>query len=147
MVIERDRTIANPPAGSVRAVSRLPLLIGFLAGPIVWSLHLIVVEFLLSSACAPGPGGFSGFTVLGAAGWRFVLLIVTAVFALLVLGADLIAYRAWRETRIGTRLTGEVGGPAGRSGWMALAGVLLSSLFLIGILLAGVPIFWLSGCT
>lgn len=134
-------------AAGARAVGRLPLLIVFLTGPIVWSLHLVVVEFLLSSACASGPGGFAGFTLLGADGWRTVLVIVTGGFALVVLAADLLAVRLWRQTGIGTRLTGGVGGAAGRSGWMALASVLLCSLFLLGILLAGVPIFWLSGCT
>lgn len=134
-------------AGGVRAVGRLPLLIAFLTGPILWSLHLVVLEFLLSGACSSGPSGFSGFTLLGANGWRAVLVIVTAGFALVVFAADVLALRLWRQTRIGTQLTGAVGGPPGRSGWMAPAAVLLSTLFLIGILLAGVPIFWLNGCT
>lgn len=144
---ERDRAVASGPSVGVRAVGRLPLWIGFVAGPTIWSLHLLVSEFLVSAACSSGPRGFYGFTILGATGWRVVLLLLTGVFALLIAGADLIAVRTWRATRVGTQLTGVAGGAAGRSGWMAAAGILLSTLFLIGILLAGVPIFWLSGCT
>jgi len=146
-MINHDRPATAAASGAVRPVGRLPLLIGFFAGPTVWSLHEIVSEFLVAGACSSGNGGFSSFTLLGASGWRLVLLLVTGFFALLALGADLIAYRAWKETRIGTRLTGDAGGAAGRSGWMALSGVLMSTMFLIGIIIAGIPIFWLSGCS
>ncbi len=146
-MINRDRSAPAVPGGDVRAVGRLPLLIGFFAGPLVWSLHEIVSEFLVADACSSGTGGFNNLTVLGAPGWRVILLVVTGFFALLALGADIIAYRAWKGTRIGTSLTGDAGGAAGRSGWMALAGVLMSTLFLIGIIIAGIPIFWLSGCS
>ncbi len=146
-MINRDRSVTDAPSRDVRAVSRLPLLIGFFAGPLVWSLHEIVSEFLVADACSSGTGGFNKLTVLGEPGWQVVLLLVTGFFALLALGADIIAYRAWKETRIGTSLTGDAGGAAGRSGWMALAGVLMSSMFLIGIIIAGIPIFWLSGCS
>jgi len=133
--------------GDFRAVSRVPLLIGFLTGPIVWSLHLTISEFLIASACSSGPAGFHGFTILGASGWRFVLVLLTAVFAIIVVAAGAIAYRAWLETHAGTQLTGATGGAVGRSGWMALAGVLLSALFLIAIVLESMPVFWLNGCT
>ena len=142
-----NQAVATPAPGGVRAVGLLPLFIGFFTGPVLWSLHEIVSEFLVAFACSSGPGGFSSFTILGVTGWRVILLLVTGFFALLVLAADVIAFRAWRETRIGTRVSGAVGGAPGRSGWMALAGVLMSTMFLIGVLLAGVPIFWLSGCT
>ncbi len=139
--------VATNAAPHVRTVGQIPLLLGFLTGPIVWSLHLVISELLISASCAPGPAGFASFTIFGAAGWRVVLLIVTGVLALIILGADLVALRAWRQTGIGLRLTGDAGGAAGRSGWMAPAGVLVSTLFLIATLMAGVPIFWLSGCT
>lgn len=139
--------MANLPAGRVRAVSRLPLWIGFVVGPTLWSVHLLASEFVFSAACSTGTSGFYSFTLFGTAGWRVVLLILTGALALLVLAADVIAVRAWRETRIGTQLTGATGGAAGRSGWMSLAGVLISTLFLVGILLAGMPIFWLGGCS
>ncbi len=142
-----DRLVPAVPPGHVRTVSRLPLLIGFFVGPIAWSLHEIVSEFVVADACSSGNGGFSNFMLLGVSGWRLVLLLVTGFFALLALGADLVAYRAWKGSRVGTRLTGAAGGAAGRSGWMSMAGILMSSIFLIGIIIAGIPIFWLSGCS
>ena len=136
----------RPPLRNERAVGVLPLLIGFLTGPIIWSVHEIASEILISSACSTRPGGFASTSVLGASGWELVLLLVTLACAALVAGAGLIAFRAWRQTRMGTNETGEVGGAAGRSGWMALAGVLFSVFFLFGIIEAGLSIFWLSGC-
>ena len=144
--MRRDQAMADRPAGDVRAVGRLPLWIGFLTGPTVWSLHLVLSEIIVSAGCSTGQSGWDSFSLFGTAGWRVVLLLETAVLALIVIAAGLVAIRTWRTTRIGTEATGEVGGAAGRSGWMALAGVLISSLFLGGIVLAGLPIFWLSGC-
>jgi hypothetical protein len=145
--MQRDQTLADRPLGDVRAYSLLPLWIGFLTGPIIWSLHLVLCEFVVSAGCSTGVSGWESFSLFGTSGWRVVLLAVTAVLAALVLGADVVAFRAWRATRIGIEVTGDVGGAAGRSGWMALAGVLISTLFLGGIVLAGLPIFWLGGCT
>ena len=137
---------AGPSLRDERVVGVLPLLAGFLTGPIIWSAHEIASEVLISSACSTSPGGFASDTVLGGSGWELVLLLVTLVCAALVAGAGVISFRAWRQTRMGTNETGEVGGAVGRSGWMALAGVLFSVLFLMGIIEAGLSIFWLSGC-
>src|SRR5579875_4048931 len=96
----RDRVTADRPHRDVRAASLMPLWIGFLAGPIIWSLHLVVSLVVLSAACSTGSNGFSTFMLFGAAGWRVVMLLITLLLALLTLGADLIAVRTWRETRI-----------------------------------------------
>ncbi|HZU77825.1 MAG TPA: hypothetical protein VFA70_13735, partial [Dehalococcoidia bacterium] len=136
---------AHPP--QARTIGILVLLIGFLTGPIVWSLHLVVSEFLISAACAPGAHGSSGFALFGVAGWRVVLLAETGALAFLVFLAGLISFRAWRQSGIGEQVTGAAGGAPGRSGWMALAGVALSAMFLFGILLAGLGIFWMDICT
>jgi hypothetical protein len=140
------RPAARPLARSKHSVGVLSLLIGFLTGPIIWSMHEIASEILISSACSTSPGGFASTSTLGVSGWEIVLLLVTLLCGALVAGAGLIAFRAWRESRMGTNETGDVGGAAGRSGWMALAGVLFSVFFLLGIVEAGLSIFWLSGC-
>ena len=142
----RNQPTIGDAATRVRAVSRLPLWIGFLGGPTLWSVHLIASEVVVSAACSTGQRGFYSFTLLGTAGWRVVFLLFTAVLLLLAVGADAVAFRSWRATRVGTRLTGEADGAAGRSGWMAMAGILLSSLFLVGIVLEGLPVFWFGGC-
>jgi len=129
-----------------RIVGVVPLLVGFLSGPIILIMREIASAILISSACSTIPGGFASSSVLGGSGWELVLLLVTLVCAALVAGAGVVAFRAWRQTRMGTNETGEVGGAVGRSGWMALAGVLFSILFLLGIIEAGLSIFWLSRC-
>ena len=133
-------------ATNVRIVSRLPLLIGFLAGPILWSLHELISEILISSACSYGMDGFNHFTVGSIAGWELVLLLLTLFFLLLGVVAEVIAVRSWLKSHVGTDVSGAAGGAAGRSGWMSMAGILLSTIFLVAIVFEGVPIFYLSGC-
>lgn len=131
---------------SAHTASLALLLFGFLAGPIVWSLHLEISEILISSACSQGTNGFSMLLIAGAPGWRVILLLVTFILVLIVLAADVMSLRAWRQTGTEASVIGTEGGAAGRSGWMAIAGVLVSTVFLIAIVFAGVPIFFLSGC-
>lgn len=138
---------AENPAASQGTVGRLPLLIGFLGGPIVWSIHLLLSEVLISVACSGGPEGFRRALVGGVMVWQAALLLVALLFSLIVVGVDAVAFAAWRKTRAGIAETGERGGAAGRSGWMSLAGILLSTLFLVALLFAGLPLFWLSGCS
>ena len=130
----------------LRAVNPVPLIVGLFAGPILWSLHILVSEIVISSACAAQPSGFARLTAAGVGGRQVALLAVSLVFIIATAAVDLLAIRCWRQTRVGIEVTGVSGGAVGRSGWMALAGVLLSSLFLIGILLGALPLFWLSGC-
>jgi hypothetical protein len=129
------------------SAGRLPLLVGFLGGPILWSLHLLVSQILIASACSSGMLGFSSFTIGGTSGWEVTLLLFTLAMMLLAIIVGLIALRTWQRSRIGFQVTGEIGGAAGRNGWMGLAGVLFSTFFLIGIAAAGMSLFWLSGCS
>jgi hypothetical protein len=144
---EQRRNRAVVHSAGLQTVSRFPLVVGFFAGPVLWSLHLLVSEILISSACSYGPAGFSHFTLGSIPGWQFVLLVVTLFFFLLGVLAQIMSIRHWIHTHIGTSVGGQAGGAYGRSGWMSMAGILLSSLFVIAILFAGVPIFFLAGCS
>jgi hypothetical protein len=128
-----------------RSTSPLPLVIGLFAGPILWTSHIAVSEIVIASACAQNPGRLGGL-ISGFGGWRSVLIVVSLLFILAAAAADLTAIRCWRESGIGLRVTGVFGGAPGRTGWMSLAGILVSSLFLIGIVLAALPLIWFSGC-
>jgi hypothetical protein len=138
--------VVAAPQPKTRPVSKVLLIAVFLTGPIAWSVHELLSEILISAACSHGIDGFRNFVVGPVAGWQIVLLIETAVFALIVLAADVLAFRSWRLSRVEAGSTGAIGGVAGRSAWMALAGMLLSTMFLLGIIAAGVTLFWLSGC-
>jgi hypothetical protein len=142
-----DRNRAQVRTAEPQTVSRLPLVIGFFAGPTLWSLHELVSEILISSACSYGLGGFMHFMIGSIQGWQLVLLLETLFFFLLGVAAEVMSIRHWIHTHIGTSLGGQAGGAFGRSGWMYMAGILLSCIFVIAIAFAGVPIFFLAGCS
>ena len=109
----------------------LGLWFGILAGPLAWTVHLLLSYALLSLACSTGLG--------------WILHAVTLLTAALTGWAGLVAHRAWQRHRADPR--DGVRGP--RSGWrrfMALAGVVMSALFFAAILLEGLPVAILSPC-
>jgi hypothetical protein len=141
-----NRPVAERTAEQRRMLGRWLVLFGFLGGPIVWTGQLLLSEILIAAACASGSSGFSATVVHGIMVWELILVAVFLLFALAALIADGVALTAWRRSRLQVA-TSDRGGMLGALGWMGLAGILLSTLFLIGILFAGLPIFWLSGCT
>jgi hypothetical protein len=128
-----------------QATSPLPLIIGLFAGPILWMTHIGVSEIIVSFACAPSPGIVTNL-IYGFGGWRTMLILVSLLFIVAAAAADFTAIHCWRKSGIGIRVTGFFGGASGRTGWMSLAGILLSSFFLFAIVLAAVPLVWFGGC-
>lgn len=109
----------------------LALWFGVLAGPLAWTVHLLLSYALLPVACSTGIG--------------WVLHAVTLLTAGVTAWAGLVAYRRWQRHRDDPR--DGVRGP--RSGWrrfMALSGVALSALFFVVILLEGLPVAIVSPC-
>jgi hypothetical protein len=129
---------------SPRVSSPFPLIIGLFAGPILWMTHIAVSEILVSLACAR-PATLSNL-MSGFGGWKTLLILVSLLFIIAAAAADLTAIRCWRHSGIGLRVTGFFGGAPGRTGWMSLAGILLSTFFLFGIVLAAIPLIWFGGC-
>lgn len=121
-----------PPAPPrAEATSAVPLWFGVLAGPIAWTVHLLLSYALLPLACA------SGLLIL--------LHAVTLATALVTAAAGFVAYR--RQSEPGTDDRGGVRGPStGYVRFMARSGVALSALFLFVILLEGLPVFFLGPC-
>lgn len=106
------------------------LWFGVMAGPIAWSLHLLVSYALVQPACEHG--------------LAFLLYLVSlATLAIATLGAT-IAWKHWRTTNE----TGGVSlrGIGGRPGFMAFFGLLASLFFLAGIILESVPLLFLGPC-
>jgi hypothetical protein len=134
------------PHRGPKPASNVLLVVVFLAGPIAWSAHELLAEILISAACSHGISGFRNFLIGPVAGWQVVLLVETGFFAVIVLAADLLAFSFWRTSRNSAGTTGPAGPTSGRSGWMAMAAMLLNTTFLLGILTAGITLFWLSGC-
>ena len=121
--------------------NRLALWLAVLAGPLAWSLHLLVSYAAVSLACTfifpdpPLPG-------LGAGG--LAVVAITLVAALVTLAGGIYCVHAWRR--------------AGGSGWrelsraeavgqfMAVGGVGLNALFLLATILEGLPVLVLRPC-
>jgi hypothetical protein len=93
-----------------------------------WMAHLCVSLALAAPVCRHG---------------EFWLHIWDGAMTLVALAAFLVSMRGWRATRGTSR---RAGGPAARSAFLALVGMLASgySLFLIGA--EAVPILFINGC-
>ncbi len=108
------------------------LWFGFLTGPAVWALHLVVCYLLVNATCMIGTDGvraeIAGFTFLCAA---------------IIIAAGALAFTTWR--RAGSREDAR-GDHGSRDAFMGLAGVQLSTLFLFATVLEGIPIFFFTNC-
>ena len=120
-------TLAHEPADLPRIRT---LWFGLLGGALAWKLQLMVNYALVPYAC-----------------WRELTILVhlaSLATLLLALGAAAVSLRSWRSA--GSSFELELGGPIGRSRFMALLGVVLSVYFALVILGQWVPNLLLSPC-
>lgn len=111
----------------------LRLWFGTFGAAAAWFTHLIVVYVLVPVTCAvSGPGA---------------MLVASVLLSAVAAGAGLVAWGSWRQLTPEERgeLVGEMEGS--RKGFMLYAGLLASGVFLLAILLATIPIFFLNPCT
>ena len=143
------------------------LWVGLAAAPLAWAVQGLVGWWISSEACA------GGTTRLGtASSVRSMLIALTAVALVVALSGAAAAYREFRKRREGgpeAALLRQPGSRAGlvgtdlqvrphhhepleqftgryRPGFMALAGLLISSVFAVAILLAGIASTSVSVC-
>lgn len=127
------------PSISVR--NPLPLLVAALAGPLAWSVQLMVNYFLVEAACMSGVLLFwTG--PLSMAAW--IMLVVT----LLALVAT--AYGGWVSFQAREQVQAEAEGDEERATqralFMARTGIYLSVIFLLLVLITGLPVLVLHPC-
>ena len=133
------------PTPGRHAVSAGALWFGLFGAPAAWSMQLMVNYALTAHGCYPGsePRATPDF------GGLSTLVLVISVAALTVAAAaGGAAWRSWRASR--TEHPGDHAYPletgAGRTRFMALAGLLLSGLFLLGVVMATIPLFFVPPC-
>ena len=114
------------------------LWFSLLAGPIVYSLHFMLVYFVVEAACVEN---LLRFTWLGLNGISWVVVALTILAALLNGLAGLLAYRNWQQ-----RKESEGGTRGSYAPFMALVGVSLNALFTVTILVTGLPALFLQPC-
>jgi len=114
------------------------LWFSLLAGPIVYSLHFMLVYFVVEAACVVG---LLRFAWLGINGIAWVVVALTILAALLNGLAGVLAYRHWQQ-----RKESEGGTRGSYAPFMALVGVSLNALFTVTILVTGLPALFLQPC-
>ncbi|CAN5504807.1 hypothetical protein BH18ACT16_BH18ACT16_00830 [soil metagenome] len=118
--------MAQAVSRAERGGSRL-LWFGVLAGPVAWSLQILVGYNLEEIACNPG----SQTQQLAGAEIEPVAVWLTLATGALALAGVLVSFNCWRRVRAAHDST-----PGGRAEWMAWAGIVTSGLFSFWILLA-----------
>jgi hypothetical protein len=122
-------------------------LFSLIAGPLVWTVHFLMLYILTAIACAHG---FFDQEILGV---RVVPLFggaVTAVAVALILDAVVLAYRRWRampsDGEPAPLPPHDANDVASRRRFMAYAGFLLSGLALIATVWQTLPILFFATC-
>lgn len=114
----------------------------FLAGPLIWSAHFMVVYLVVEAGCTGDGPGLNAFDPPVPI---VVTLVATAVAAVGCLATAFWGYRRWRADQR-ERPEGPGLEPPDRGGPLAFAGFLLSLLGFVSVLLVGVPAFFLPAC-
>ena len=113
--------------------SGFQLWFGTAGAAVAWFVHLNLAYMLVPFTCALGG--------------RTLLYIATVLLAGVAIAAGVVAWGQWRQMSEEERgnLVGEMEGS--RQGFMLYSGLLASGVFLLAILLATLPIFFLNPCT
>jgi hypothetical protein len=122
----------------------------FVAGPVIWSVHFMVVYLVVEAGCS---GEGPGLALFDPPVPKVVTLAATAAAAVAALAC---AGWSWRRWRAGLHqpagAADEAGDLAGgladrdRGGTLAFAGLLLSLLSAVTILFVGLPALVLPSC-
>ncbi len=117
------------------------LLFGLMGAPVTWAAHLLANVTIAGRACYSG-AELRPPDLAAAHATQTLILAIDAVAALLALAALIVSYRAWRQTRheqppqsqdgSAHEHVAEVG--EGRTRFIALGGILMSSVFFVAIL-------------
>ncbi len=135
----QDETIgshAEHPAPARHEVDIGLLAFGLMGAPVIWGVHFLANVTIASRACASTEMSPSAST-------HAALLVIDAVAALVALAALYVSMQAWGSTRhegADTRASSttpehhaaEVG--EGRTRFIALGGIMMSTVFFIAIL-------------
>ncbi|HET6580196.1 MAG TPA: hypothetical protein VFG66_17900 [Gemmatimonadales bacterium] len=136
---------AAHPAPAGHRVALGALWFGLFGAPVVWSIQLMLNYGLVTHSCFPAS---EPRTTPLFGGLRTTVLLAGAVALAIALAAGVTAWRSWRATRHehpgGQESLLEVG--EGRTRFMALAGMLVSGLFVLGVIMNAIPLFIMPLC-
>jgi hypothetical protein len=127
---------------TTRAEARHSFLLwfGVLAAPLAWFAQIVIAPDIAEIVCLPGAEGSGRGEVYGFAVETFVLTVTVAstVVGVAALAASVRCLRVLKRAGDDT--------PGRRATWMAFAGVLVSTLFVLSIAVGYIPLFFLESC-
>jgi len=114
----------------------------FVSGPVIWSVHFMVVYLVAEAGCT---GDGPGLELFDPPVPTVVTLAATVVAALACLASAAWGYRRWRADRA-EAADGAGLEPPDLGGRLAFAGWLMSLLGVVTVLLVGLPALVLPAC-
>ena len=117
----------------------------FVAGPVIWSVHFLLVYLVVEAGCS---GDGPGLTLFDPPVPKVVTLAATAAAAAAALACATWWYRRWQASEH-EPVADEVAGDLtdhDRGGTLAFTGLLLSLLSVVTILFVGLPALVLPSC-
>lgn len=145
--MEREDAATDAPVEASKAgvPGVVRLYVGIVVAPLAWSLHMLVCYALAAHACFPTD------IALGRPVWpdlRFVVATATGTAWLMVLIGSTVAWLNWKATASASSAgpdrilqTGD-----GRPRFMALCGVLVSSVFALALCFTSSGVFLIPDC-
>lgn len=138
-------TAALHPAPGRHQVGLGALWFGLFGAPVAWSIQELVSYAVVAHACYPNLQPQPTQSISGA--WS-IALIVSLLTLLIGLAAGVTAYRSWANSRE------ERGNPEhhplehgeGRTRFMALSGLIVSSIFLLNLVMNAAVLFLVPAC-
>ena len=127
--------------------ARWPLFM-FVSGPVIWSVHFLLVYLVTEAGCT---GGGPGLAMFDPPVPKAVTLAATAAAAAAALGCATWWYRRWQTSEhepVTDEATDLAGDPTDHDprGTLAFTGFLLSLLSVVTILFVGLPALVLPSC-
>ncbi len=126
------------------------LVIGMLAGPVVWIVYFMIGYVLIEAACKTP---LFGFSLAGLMGISIIVIGLTLVALVVLVWTGRMAYHHWLQLRdvVEPETEGEASFSSewlsvGHGRFMAFTGLLLNSLFAIIIFATGLPALLLWPC-
>jgi hypothetical protein len=117
----------------------------FVAGPVIWSAHFLVVYLIVEAGCS---GGGPGLRLFDPPVPTVATLIATAAAVLACLASARWSWRRWRASRL--EPSGQADGVdldgSDRGGSLAFAGFLMSLLGVGAVMFVGLPALALPAC-
>ena len=111
------------------------LLFAFLGPPVAWSLHFLLIYFLVALFCTTG---WSGAAVS--------VGVATVPFAAISVAAGVVSYRRWRERREGQAWDRAAAEPGGWGTFFLVMGMFGAVLFTVMIVAEAVPVLFVPTC-